>query len=578
MPTYQEAKIIATVLIPADDSNDSNFSLELRSGQSVVLIGANGAGKTRLGVFIEDNIAEKCVTRIAAHRSLVMSDTLAAIALDRAMNALAYGRPDAGPGSRRGNRWHNKPAIAMLNDFDFLQQALFSENSRVAVEHLQAHRVNPAQRPPETKLVRLVKLWERLLPHRKLKVKELGVAVVPSGSSTMEYPGSEMSDGERVIFYMLGQCLLARPDSVIIIDEPELHVHKAILSRLWDTIEAERSDCSFVYVSHDLDFVVARPTATKVLVRSYMPEPRWQLDQLPTDTGLPDRVVTELIGSRQPILFVEGTRGSLDKLLYQSIFPDHLIEPIGPCDAVIHAVRSFRKNLHFHRLSVQGFVDSDGRDPDHVEYLLSIGVHVLPVAEVENILLLPSVFEQLAIAFQHSKTEASRLVTGLTEAVAKLAKADLESAATRFAARQLDAALKKLAPSAKTVSDLDAKFQDSLANINVDTVAATYKARLSQYIDNNNLAGMLELLDNKGLLSEAAKVLGIGSRENLRQWLGRLLNQKEGRRIRVKMRAALPSIAGRSEAKSLEGSGLASSGEPTAEGDGVEALGTLLRK
>ena len=44
------------------------------------------------------------------------------------------------------------------------------------------------------------------------------------------YSASEMSDGERSIFYILGQVLSANENSVLIFDEPELHIHKSIMS------------------------------------------------------------------------------------------------------------------------------------------------------------------------------------------------------------------------------------------------------------------------------------------------------------------------------------------------------------
>jgi hypothetical protein len=46
-----------------------------------------------------------------------------------------------------------------------------------------------------------------------------------------------MSDGERAIFYFLGQCLVAPENAAIIIDEPEAPVHKSILQQLWNSIE-----------------------------------------------------------------------------------------------------------------------------------------------------------------------------------------------------------------------------------------------------------------------------------------------------------------------------------------------------
>ena len=50
----------------------------------------------------------------------------------------------------------------------------------------------------------------------------------------MEYHGQEMSDGERVILYLIGQCLSLPERSVIIIDEPEIHLHKSLVDKLWN--------------------------------------------------------------------------------------------------------------------------------------------------------------------------------------------------------------------------------------------------------------------------------------------------------------------------------------------------------
>ena len=112
---------------------------------------------------------------------------------------------------------------------------------------------------------------------------------IARAGGAMVYPGSEMSDGERSIFYFLGQCLLAPSSAAIIIDEPEGHIHKAILGPLWDAIEKARPDCSFVYITHDLDFAVSRTTATHYFTHAYNHEPiQWDIDILPQDTGLPE--------------------------------------------------------------------------------------------------------------------------------------------------------------------------------------------------------------------------------------------------------------------------------------------------
>ena len=61
-----------------------------------------------------------------------------------------------------------------------------------------------------------------------------------------DYHGKEMSDGERVALYAMGQCLCAPTGSILIIDEPELHLHSSIMQSLWDKLEeAQKTACSF---------------------------------------------------------------------------------------------------------------------------------------------------------------------------------------------------------------------------------------------------------------------------------------------------------------------------------------------
>ena len=535
---------IASVSIPTPAGLQQ---ISFDPGRSCIFVGPNGAGKTRLGVFIEDTLqAERC-RRVAAHRSLTINDKISAISLDRALQGLKYGGADSSSteGHRKANRWKGNPAVSMLNDFDFLMQALFAEQNRIAVQHLERHRYNATEEPPETVLSRLKRVWEGVLPHRSLKPLELSVVVQPKtepSTSSASYPASEMSDGERVIFYLIGQCLLSPPGTIIIVDEPELHVHKAVISQLWDAIESQRSDCSFVYITHDLDFVLSRPAASKFVVRSYNP-PNWDFELLPEDTGLPERVVSELVGTRQPVLFVEGDRGSLDTTIYRHVFSDFLIEPIGSCESVIHSVASFKRNGTLHRLgSVRGCVDADARDVSEIKHLQSLDVYVLPLAEVENLLLLPLVFKEIARTMEFSDADAETRLTQLISDVMAQASAELDTASVRFAARRLDAELKRLAPSAKTIEDLTGRYQSAVAGVDPTTLATSYKEQLSNSIEKKDLAGVLALYDNKGLLSMAAQRLGMKGRKELAEYVSRLLPAARGHAMLGAIKSALPTI------------------------------------
>lgn len=38
-----------------------------------------------------------------------------------------------------------------------------------------------------------------------------------------------MSDGERVCLYLISQCLITPENHIIVIDEPEIHLHTSIM-------------------------------------------------------------------------------------------------------------------------------------------------------------------------------------------------------------------------------------------------------------------------------------------------------------------------------------------------------------
>jgi len=124
-----------------------------------------------------------------------------------------------------------------------------------------------------------------------------------------------MSDGERAIFYMIGQTLAAADSSLLVFDEPELHVHPSIMAKLWDELEAARQDCAFVFITHDLEFAASR-VAQKYVIRDYEPSPRWTIEAVPENTGFDEEITTLILGSRRPILFVEGGENSLDLAIY----------------------------------------------------------------------------------------------------------------------------------------------------------------------------------------------------------------------------------------------------------------------
>jgi hypothetical protein len=346
-------------------------AVKLQAASSIVFIGANGAGKTRLGVFLDSRLSQTGteVHRIAAHRSLNLNPTVVPSNFQAATNRLHYGRDQGGYQFKPGHRFGGRPETGLLNDFDHLLSALYAENNDVSIAYREASLANPgAHQPPSiTKMDRLKAIWETVLPHRKLVI--LGGQVKTSTTDGHEYSASDMSDGERVIFYVIGQTLLAKPDTLLIFDEPELHINKAILAKLWDEIESARPDCGFLYITHDVEFASSRHAATKYALRSYRKEPAeaWDIEFVPEGADIPDDVVATIIGSRRPVLFVEGDGGSLDSSLYRRVYDEFTVIPVGSCEQVIHTVASFIARAELPTLGRVGINDDNVRTTTEIK-------------------------------------------------------------------------------------------------------------------------------------------------------------------------------------------------------------------
>ncbi len=266
-------------------------SIQINPGSSVVIVGANGTGKTRLATYIENTLGLNA-HRISAHRALSLNPSVPKISENKALLGLRTGNAadNAQVGHRDGSRWGRKGSVHLLNDFDFLVQALFAEQSNKSLETHKKVRSGDTSPAEPTKFETLVDIWDKLLPHRKLHISGDDILVSVTGEEET-YSGSEMSDGERAVFYMLGQTLVAAENSLIIFDEPELHVHRSIMAKLWDELESLRPDCAFVFITHDLEFATSR-VADKYVIRQYNSRPYWNIEKVPSDSGFDEELTT----------------------------------------------------------------------------------------------------------------------------------------------------------------------------------------------------------------------------------------------------------------------------------------------
>lgn len=525
-----------------------DLTVTIPSGSSAIFVGANGGGKTRLAVHIEDMIQANA-HRISAHRSLSLNPKVAKISENQALGGLRFGQPDPRNQTLRhrpGSRWGGKSAVHLLNDYDYLVQALFADQSNVSLIAYHANKPgaqDTGQTFQKTKMDQLAEIWQRLLPHRLLNISGDDISVTPTAGGAA-YDASEMSDGERAIFYMIGQALVATADQLLIIDEPELHVHPSIMSKLWDELEAARPDCAFVYITHDLEFASAR-NAQKFVIRDYTPTPNWVVEAVPENTGFSEELSTLILGSRRPILFVEGGKTSLDLPIYRACYPDWTVVPRSSCTEVIHAVVTMRNNASLTRVTCSGIVDGDDYPQEDKDYLAGLGIQVLSVSEVENLLLLPSVTASIAEHEGHVSDAITTKQTDIaTEVFATLDEPQkIEKVVVEYCKRRIDRALKKVDLSAgTTIADLQASYASATADVDIAAIAAQRTQEIEDAIAANDLTKLLEYYDNKGLVAIAARHLKNQKRDAFEAWIIRSLRNDTCPHLKVSLSAVLPTI------------------------------------
>ncbi|MCW8207353.1 ABC transporter ATP-binding protein [Verminephrobacter aporrectodeae subsp. tuberculatae] len=543
-------KLNDTLSIPV--LSGQNIGINVRSGDSFVFIGPNGSGKTRLGVFIDSTRSASGVNvhRIAAHRSLVLNPNVVPAGYEAELRHLHTGTKEGNSNIKDIIRWEGKPATSLLNDYDRVLSALYAEDNDVSVSYRQSQKVTLSpEDPPTTKLDILKDIWETILPHRELVVLSGNLKTKIPESQSPEYSASEMSDGERVIFYLIGQSLLAQSNTILIFDEPELHINKSILNQLWDKIESTRPDCAFIYITHDVDFASSRHAATKYVIREYQKESKeskeaWDIKPVPKDEKIPDDVVATIIGSRNPILFVEGNRSSLDSSIYRKIYDGFTVIAVGSCEDIIHSVASFTARSELHHVSCAGLIDVDGRTDEEVARLAKNRVFSLPVSEVENLFLLPKIFLAIAKALNFDDEIAEERLDKLRNFVLEKVRGDVGKTCLRYTARRVDREIKKINLSGSTeISDLKTKITTATSDINAQMIYDDFHKKLTGAVNDNNYEQVLLYCDDKSLLSEAAKQLEHDNRKrSLEKFIERGLGTDNFKNLHMALKATLPVI------------------------------------
>ena len=525
---------IRCISMPPTSKHPSGFNLPLKD-RVLVVIGANGSGKTRFGAWL-DTQDINVHHRMSAHRSLSFPENVQPTDLVEAERKLYFGdvRIDNPAHFRQHIRWQNNPATALLNDFHPLVTLMVSESFSVSDQYrVVMQSESQYKAPPKTRLDMVKQIWESILPSRELVVNGSRFETRNRQNNNI-YHAKEMSDGERGVFYLIAEALSVPKNGVFIIDEPELHLHRAIQSRLWDAIEISRPDCTFVYITHNLDFAASRKDATKVWLREYM-DGKWDWEEVPEESGLQESMLLEVLGSRKPVLFVEGTRNSLDHFVYGLLFAEYHIVPCESCEVVIHATKSFNALSNLHHISCSGLVDNDGRSADDVAMLERLNVKVLPVALIENLFVSEPV---LTLAASRLGFEPKGIVLKVKSRIFELLHKNCVRVISNLTRQEIELKLRRFGKGGDGVEALSDAFTNACAEIKPREIYTRWETEINHVLKDNDYAAALRYYKTKGLSNEASSVFSLKYEDQVKRWL-RSENPQE---IINALRSAVPTF------------------------------------
>ncbi len=495
--------------------DENGFKQEITTdSNSIIIIGANGSGKSKLGAWIEQQAFDE-VHRIAAQRNLNFSENVPLKSYSEAEDFVFYGGNRANSGWRRtkGERWSHGTGYTttLINDFDNVLAALIglknldNDNFVIACKTAEAEGTEKPH-TPLTAIDKIIAIWNRILPERGLKlVDSKFLATMNQDENTVEYSSTQMSDGERAVLYLAAQVMCVPQNKILIIDEPEVHLHRSIMNRLWKTLEEYRPDCLFIYITHDTQFAAMHGPVDKIWIKDYDGE-NWRWEKIGNES-LPEELLIEILGARSSVLFVEGEKNSFDYELYTLLYPNYLVIPCGSCSQVISRTKAFRANPSLHEFEVFGLIDRDYRSDREVEAYKTDYIFALQVAEVENLFL---VEELIRFMSDHLGANADDVFAQVKDFIIYTKYANLiNRQICQSVVAEIKYQLNCVDISRQNEASAKATLNTALSNINYDSIKAVQETKFQTALASGDYKSVLSVFNEKGLSKSVGRFLGL---------------------------------------------------------------------
>ena len=473
--------------------------------ENTVVVGANGSGKSTLATNIKYNFNEKIGIVIPAQKLLIIPTFDSVPNLEKSISEYRNFERRTIDNKTTYNQYSSPSYDGYALDYKYILSTFFAE--KISIQDIiykdfneKGNNTNMKRDDyPVMKLEKAINIWNFLIEHREMFYDDNNLKIKVKGSSEV-YPAYQMSDGEKNIFFLIGRVLLASDDAMIIIDEPEMYLHKAIVNKLWDRLENERKDCKFIYLTHDLEFASSRK-ANKYWIKDFQFPSKWEIEPIP-ENDIPDSLLMKILGSRKKILFCEGKKSSLDIQIYEILFPNYTIIPLEGCSNVINYTRAFNKIPNKNSTAI-GIVDRDFRTDEQINKFRNENIYVYSVAEIENLFLL----ENFIQVFSENKKERIN-IQDLKKRVLDRLETDKEQQISNYVTSYINSVFsEEHVNKARNLQEIKGNFDDFIVKIEIDNLYNKRKEEIEKIINEKDYPKALKVYNNKGLLGVVENLL-----------------------------------------------------------------------
>lgn len=505
------------------EPSGTQLTITLDIGQCIFVLGANGTGKSSLmHKFYSSHYAK--AQRISAHRQTWFSSSSVTLSPEQKRNTETnISNSDTGAQAR----WKDDYAAQRANIA--IYDLIDAENVRARTIADAVDNGNIDLAKTLSKKDAPIKIINELLRLSNIPI-EISVKqneqVLASKSGSTPYSVAELSDGERNALLIAASVLTVKPGTLLLIDEPERHLHRSIISPLLTLLFAKRPDCAFIVSTHDVMLPLDNSSARTILIRGCIYNgptvTSWDADLVPSESKFDEELKKDILGSRRTLIFIEGDDRSLDQPLYSLVFPNVTVVAKSSCRDVEHAVLGIRSATDLHWLRAFGIIDNDRRTAEDIARLNGKGVYAVSVYAVESLYYHPEI--QRKIAVRHASVtgeDPNALVIAAKNAALSAVVPHLQRLCERAVEKTLRDELDKRWPKQAEIS------AGRQINITID-VAATVNEEftaLNQTIADGNLEKIISRypVRETPMLTEIVRKLGFQTRDQYENAVRKLL-------------------------------------------------------